>query len=192
MIRQLLQFIVVVIVTTSVTGCMNVATTGASCVYNRHSLQKSLHDQYISAQAYHAINGKTNLFKDANVVVAAYNDDILLTGQVPEVWQRAKAEELVKQIPDVGRVYNQIQVESPSSTLTKLSDAWITSKIKAKFMASDDVDVTQIKVVTENGAVYLMGTLQPYQAQAAIEIASETEGVSCVVKMFRYVRISRS
>jgi osmotically-inducible protein OsmY len=173
-------------------GCTNVAMTGAQAVYNRHSLQKSVNDQYITMEAYKGIQREHGRFKDANISVATFNGDVLLAGQVPESWQRAQAERIVKHIDNVKHVYNLVTVASPSSALVRISDTWITTKIKAKLIACNDVDATQIKVMTENGTVYLMGILPPSQAQAAVELASETDGVSRVVKIFSYIRISKT
>lgn len=172
-------------------GCLNVATSSAQAVYNHHSIQRNWKDQYTTMQANQAINVKTGEFSNANISIATMNGEVLLSGQVPAEWQKQKAEALVKNIPDVKTVYNLIVVASPSSTLTRLSDTWITTKIKTRLIASDDVDATQVKVVTENGRVYLMGTLSPDAAEAAVEIASTTDGVQSVVKIFSYVTISK-
>lgn len=172
-------------------SCMNVASTGVQAIYNRRSIEKTVNDQYITMQAHHVLHFKTKEFADTNIVVTTYNGDVLLTGQVPEAWQKAKAEKLVKEIPEVTEVHNLITVQSPSSTLTRVSDAWITSKVKAKLIASEDVDATQIKVLTENGNVYLMGIVPPEDADAAVDLASNTDGVKSVVKVFSYITISK-
>ena len=39
---------------------------------------------------------------------------------------------------------------------------------KSRLIAINDADPTQIKVVTENGTVYLMGIIQPEQADIAV------------------------
>lgn len=172
-------------------GCVNVATTGAQAVYNRQSLQKNWKDQYTTMRINQALYYKTNHFKDTNISIATLDGEVLLAGQVPESWQKQEAERLASQVPDVKHVYNLVTIASPSSTLTRISDTWITGKVKAKMLASDDLDATQVKVVTENGNVYLMGTLKPEEAEAAVELASETEGVKSVVKMFSYITISK-
>lgn len=191
MMMKLMRLLVTGCLMLLMTACMNVATTGAQAIYNQHSLRKSLSDQYISMQAYQAINVKTKEFENANISVAVYQGDVLLAGQVPQAWQKYKAEALIKKIPDVKSVYNQIEIASPSSTLTRMSDAWITTKVKSKLIVSDDVDVTKVKVVTEDGIVYLMGVLKPSEAQAATTIASQTQGVQAVVRIFSYVHISK-
>lgn len=167
------------------------AVTGASVVYNRHSLQKNFNDQYIRMKAYQALYMKTDELKNTHIAISAYRGDILLAGQVPQVWQKNKAAEIVEKIPHVKQVYNLITIDSPSSTLTRLSDAWITTKVKARLIASNDLDASDFKVVTENGTVYLMGTVSPEEANAAVRLASTTDGVEKVVKMFSYLTVTK-
>src|SRR3990167_941998 len=162
------------------TGCADVAMTGAQAIYNRHSIQKTWHDQYITMQIHKALKIDNNQFNDANVVIATYNGQVLLAGQVPHPWQKKEAEQLAKQIEGVNQVYNAMQIAGPSSTLTRISDAWVTAKVKAKLIASDEVDASQIKVVTENGMVFLMGTIQADEADAAAELARSIDGVESV------------
>lgn len=173
-------------------GCADVAMTGAQALYNRHTIQKNVGDQYITMQAYKTLHIDTDKFKDTNITIATYNREVLLAGQVPHEWQRAEAQKLVKEIPNIDQVYNLITISNPSSTLTRMSDSWITTKVKAQLMASNDVDATQVKVVTENGTVYLMGILQPSEAEAAVDVARNTQGVTRVVKIFSYMHISKA
>lgn len=188
---NLLRLSMVVSLTLLLAACANVAMTSASAVYNRHGIEKNVHDQYMTMEAFKSIKMKSDDFKNANVVIATFHDEMLLTGQVPEAWQKEKAEEIVKKLSGVRVVYNQLQIGSPSSTLTRLSDTWITTKIKAKMFASNEIESSDVKVVTENGVVYLMGTLQPQEADTVVNIARTTEGVESVVKIFSYIKISR-
>lgn len=175
----------------NIQGCMQVASTGASCVYNRHGLEESFNDQYKTYCAYRALDKCPKDFKNTNISLTTYHGEILIAGQVPESWQRNKVETLVKSVPDIDRVYNLLTISSPSSSLTRVSDAWITSKIKTKLLASNDVDASKVKVITENGTVYLMGILQTCEADAAVDIASNTDGVARVVRVFSYMKISK-
>jgi len=174
------------------TGCVNVATTGAQALYNHHSIQKSINDQMTTLHVYQALNDKNDDFKGVNISVATYNSEVLLTGQVRNAWQRDKLENMVKNMSGVQHIYNLVSISNPSSSLTRVSDAWITAKVKAKLIASFDLDATQVKVLTENGTVYLMGILQPDEAQAAVDLARTTDGVQGVVKVFSYIKISHT
>ncbi|OGT53334.1 MAG: hypothetical protein A3E84_01840 [Gammaproteobacteria bacterium RIFCSPHIGHO2_12_FULL_42_13] len=172
-------------------GCAQVATSGAQIIYNHHSFKKSVDDQLITLQANQALYIKSTLFQNTSINISTYNAEVLLAGQVPTAWQKKQAEETVKAIPNVEHVYNFITVSPPPSTLKQVSDAWLTTKVKAKLVASEDVDGSKVKVVTEDGTVYLMGTLQQEEAQAAVEIASSTDGVENVVKIFSYIHIKK-
>lgn len=185
------QIFMAMLIVLSLQGCWNVATTGAQAVYNRHHLEKNLKDQYLTLQAYQTLYGKTEEFENTNISISTYNKEMLLAGQVPSAWQKVKAEKLINKIPDINKIYNLIEVKSPSSVLTRVSDTWITTKVKSKLLASNEVDASEVKVVTENGTVYLMGVLLPEQADAAVEVASNTEGVRSVVKIFSYMKISK-
>jgi len=190
--RKILKTLIVVFCLCSLQGCMNVATTSAQAVYNHHSIQKTFKDQVISMRANQALHYTSHDFQNANLVVATHDREVLLTGQAPEAWQKTRAEEIIRKIPDVKTVYNLVSIASPSSILTRMSDTWITGKVKASLIASDKIDPTQVKVVTENGTVYLMGVLKPEEANEAVELARTTEGVQKVVKIFSYIHISRS
>lgn len=175
----------------SMQGCMTVATSGAEAIYNRHTLQRNLKDQYLTMQAYKAIYLDTDQFDNTNIIISTYHGEMLLAGQTPQNWQKTRAEKIVRNIPDNNKVYNLITVQGPSSPLTRVSDAWITTKVKSKFLASNSMDGSQVKVITENGTVYLMGTLLPEHAAEAVDIARHTDGVQSVVKIFSYMKISK-
>lgn len=176
---------------TLLSGCMNMAATGAEAVYNRHTIQKNLNDQWVTMQVYHQLHFKSDDFKNANISITTFNNEVLLAGQTPQEWQRTRAEEIVKKLTGVNTVYNFLTLESPSSTLTRISDSWITTKVKSHLITSDDVEASQIKVVTENGTVFLMGTITPEAAKAAVKIAGNTAGVKSVIKIFSYIHISK-
>lgn len=189
--KPILGVHLILILTVALSSCVDVAMSGAQVVYNRHSLQKNFSDQYITMQAFQALEIDDIRFKNSHVVLAAFNGELLMTGQVPEAWQKDLAGEIVNKIPNIKKIYNLINIASPSSTLTRFSDTWITAKVKAKLLASNDIETNQIKVLTENSTVYLMGILQPKEANAAVELARNTDGVASVVKIFSYVQITK-
>jgi osmotically-inducible protein OsmY len=53
-------------------------------------------------------------------------------------------------------------------------------------LATEDLKSGSIKVVTENGVVYLMGIVKRDQADIAVDIARQVSGVQKVVKIFQY------
>ncbi|MFK5131398.1 BON domain-containing protein, partial [Glaesserella parasuis] len=61
-------------------------------------------------------------------------------------------------------------------------------KIKSKLFVNGSVKATDVKVITENGEVFLMGNLSSSQADAAANVARHVDGVVKVVKVFTYVQ----
>lgn len=177
--------------TLTLQSCMNAVTTGAQAAYGRHNLKSSLNDQYITMQIDHALHWHSDRFKDSSISVYTFNGVVLLTGETPNFILKTEAGYIAKHVSGVNEIYNLLAVGMPASSLTRISDTWITTKIKARLIAENDLDPSQIKVITENGTVYLMGILPPDQAQLATEIARNIDGVQNVVKVFSYIHINK-
>jgi len=192
--QKWLCFLILALVTCMlVSSCMmgGIAVSGAQAVYDRHNIQKKFDDNFTSMQAYRAIYLKTDKYKNTNISVATYNDSVIITGQTPEIAQKNEITQLIKNLANDRKVYNFAEIASPSSFLTRASDTWITSKIKAKLIATNNIDPTKIKVVTENGTVFLMGIIPREDADTAVDIAQNTSGVQSVVKIFSYLEITK-
>jgi len=188
---KLLTLLSVCILVTSCTAA-GVALTGAKTVYDRHNIQKSLDDKYTTFLAYRTIYSDTDKYQGTSVTVSTYQNTVLITGQVPDKTQQQEITNIVKDISGDRKVYNFTEELAPSSALTRASDSWISSKIKAKLIAVNDVDPSKIKVITENGTVFLMGVVEREQALIAADIAQGTNGVQGVVKVFSYLEIVRA
>lgn len=168
-----------------------IAVSGAQAVYDRHNIQKKLDDNYTTMQAYRAIYLKTDKYQNTHVAIATYNNSVIITGQTPESGQKEEITQLVQNLAGERKVYNFSEIASPSSLITRASDTWITSKIKFKLIATNNIDPTKIKVVTENGTVFLMGVIPKADAETAVDIAQHTSGVQGVVKIFSYLEIAK-
>jgi osmotically-inducible protein OsmY len=159
---------------------------GIAIVYDHRKVEKVLQDQRISNTASDKIKSIADLDQDSNINVTCFNQVILLTGETPSSTLRQEAEDAAKSVPGVNHVYNEIMIKGPSSSLTRASDAWITAKIKTQMLATKGLQSSTIKVVTENGSVYLMGIVSRRQADITVKIAREVTGVQRVVKIFQY------
>ena len=112
---------------------------------------------------------------------------MLLTGQVPDEATRSRATDVVKEIPDVRTVFNELSVAGVTSLTSDANDTAITSKVKTRLLRDDSVPGTKVKVVTEAAVVYLMGLVTQAEAQSAIEVARTTAGVTKVVTLFEFI-----
>ncbi|MDR3492048.1 MAG: BON domain-containing protein [Gammaproteobacteria bacterium] len=158
-----------------------------AAVYDHRKVEQVMKDQKIANNAIDAINAIPGIRNNDNHInVTTFNQVILLTGQVSTPELKQQVEEAAKASGDSKQVYNQLTVRGPISTLTRGSDAWITAKIKTEMLTMKDLKSSSIKVVTENGAVYLMGIVNHEQAENAVDIAREVAGVQKVVRVFQY------
>ncbi|MHB1334196.1 MAG: BON domain-containing protein, partial [Sulfuriferula sp.] len=66
--------------------------------------------------------------------------------------------------------------------------AYITTKVKSRFLDAKRFQVNYVKVVTEDGVVYLMGLVTAQEAADAAQLASTTSGVRKVVTLFQLVQ----
>ena len=128
-----------------------------------------------------------DLDKNSHIVVTSFNGVVLLAGQTPRADLKAQAEQAASSVQRVKRVHNELQVIAPSSLLARQNDAWLTTKIKTQMLADANIPGSRIKVVTENGIVYLLGLLTKQEAAQATNLVQGVSGVQKIVKLFEYI-----
>ncbi|WHS59377.1 BON domain-containing protein [Pseudomonas sp. G2-4] len=128
-----------------------------------------------------------DLDNNSHIVVTSFNGVVLLAGQTPRADLKAKAEQEASAVQRVKTVHNELQVLSPSSLLARQNDAWLTTKIKTQMIADSSIPGSRIKVVTENGIVYLLGLLTKKEAAQATNLVQSVSGVQKIVKLFEYI-----
>jgi osmotically-inducible protein OsmY len=124
------------------------------------------------------------LIEDDNIETKAI---VNIAGQVSSEQLKATATDVVRKIHGVRRIYNELEIASPSSGMTRTSDTWITTKVKSWLLGSTNIQGTRVKVVTENGVVYLMGLATREEAQRITDKAAGIGGVQRVVRLFEII-----
>jgi len=160
------------------------ATVGGAIIYDKRSTQAMLEDQQIANRASAALNSDPQLKDNARISVAVFNKVVLMIGQAKSTAARQRAYQDVRSVSEVKRVYNQVVISDQLSLMDASKDTWITSKVKTAMLMKKGLHSSQIKVVTENKVVYLMGVVTPKQAQLATDAARQVDGVQRVVQVF--------
>ena len=158
---------------------------GAAVATDRRSAGAQLDDEVIEDKSGLAIAERFK--EDFHVNIASFNGIVLLTGEVPSTSAKADVEQLVRANPKVRAVQNELVVGPVTDLGSRSNDTLITSKVKARFVEANKFQINFVKVVTENGVVYLMGIVRREEGDAAAEIARTTSGVQRVVKVFEYI-----
>lgn len=171
-------------------GCARVihATTSepVQISTNKRSLGTRLDDERLETYARVNILKADPAFEQARINIDSFNGLLLLTGQVPSEQLRQLAGSTVGAINSVRQVHNELLVGPPARFGSQSLDAWITTKIKSRLIASS-IQSRRIHIITEAQTVFLMGLVSRYEADRATEIARTSDGVQKVVKVFEYL-----
>ena len=172
-------------------GCAAAVVAGtASAVTaanDRRTIGSQIDDNNIEIKASIAISEVERLEKSARVNAISVNGIVLLVGQVPNQEMKNEAQITVEAIAGIRKIHNQLRIGSNIGITTQTHDSWLTSKVKAQLLAAKDISSNNIKVVTENAEVYLMGLVSQDEANRAVDIARNVSGVERVVKVFEYI-----
>lgn len=189
--RFITQALLILSIIFTLQGCIFVAGAAAGAaaiavVYDHRTIQNAFEDTDLSNKIVDKYRLIPALYSESHIEVTVFHRIVLLSGETPNAAWKQQAEEVAGSVPGVARIYNQISIQGPTSTLTRTSDSWITTKIKSQMLATEDLKSSSIKVVTENGVVFLMGIVSQKQADIAVDIARQVSGVQKVVKIFQY------
>lgn len=176
----------------SVTGCSSVLTAARDKPIEddrgTRTLGSKIDDSLIETKVeVNIAKANTDLDKNSHIVVSSYNGVVLLAGQTPRAELKAQAEQAASEVQRVKKVHNELQVLQPSSLLARNNDAWLTTKIKSQMLADANIPGSRIKIITENGIVYMLGLLTQQEAARATNLVQGVSGVQKIVKLFEYI-----
>lgn len=157
------------------------AAASAVSVHDRRSTGTQTDDESSEWKANLSIPKQYSEYTHANFT--SYNRRLLITGETSNNEAKAAIEAEVKRIEGVRDVFNELGVGPTSSLGSRSTDSYITSKVKARLVDSNQLSANHIKVVTERAIVYLMGVVTDREAKVAIAIARTTAGVVKVVNV---------
>jgi osmotically-inducible protein OsmY len=187
--RLILALIAATVLAGNLAGCVPVVAGGAAAgglmAADRRTSGAYIDDQAIELKASKQINDQLDTRVHADIT--SYNRNVLITGEAYDDAAKQKAESIVKGIENVRSVTNEMIIGPQSSMSSRSNDAYLTSKVKARMVSENKFPANYVKVITEQGVVYLMGMVTRQEAEDAVEIARNTDGVDKVVKVFEYV-----
>lgn len=144
-----------------------VAAAGGGTVVDDQSLEHKV-NQVLSAQ-----------IPKGSFTVASYDQNILLAGQVPTNADKTKANSAAANTVGVKKVWNYLNVGTNEDAGDITTDAYLTTAAKSRLIAQKDVNTNNIKVVTSNGIVYLLGK----QAGKADQIQAASVAIKGINKV---------
>lgn len=171
-------------------GCVPAMIAGGAAVSvlsvnDRRSTGVQTDDETTEWKAAQRIPDQYKAFSHVNFT--SYNRRVLITGEVPSEEAKAVIGEQTRQLEGVKEVFNELNIAPVSPLGNRTNDSYITSKLKARLVDSNQISANHIKVVTENTVAYLMGIVSEREAKVAVAIARTTAGVRKVVNVMEVV-----
>jgi len=178
-----------VLASTTLSACAPIivggAVAGTLAASDRRTFGAQTEDKSIVVKA--EVKMQNIVDKNSHINVNSFNRRVLITGEVPDDETKAKVEREVRGIEGVTAVTNELEVGFSSSYTSRSNDALITSKVKLSLADAKDISANSFKVITEKGAVFLMGRVTQREGAQAADIARGVSGVTKVVKVFEYI-----
>ncbi|MGI9284178.1 MAG: BON domain-containing protein [Pseudomonadales bacterium] len=172
-------------------GCSSlVAATRSGPIeddYGKRSLGSFIDDSFIETKAKVNLKKADRQLAKAHISVISFNGVALLVGQVPSTKLKQRAGEVVGKIRGVKRVHNELTEAGPLSVPARSNDTWLTTKVKSKLLVARNIKANRIKVVTENGVVYLLGLVSRDLGDRIVAAVRNTFGVQKIVRIFEYI-----
>lgn len=187
-LTTLFRAVAIVALLATLPGCFPLVATGMGAAIlvadDRRTTGSIVDDEAIENKALLRIQQRHN---EAHVNVTSYNRIVLVTGEARSAEVRSDIERIVREVENVRTVQNEMSVGQTTTLMLRGNDTVQTSKVKARMLDANKFRANHVKVVTENGIVYLMGLVKRQEAQDATDIARTTSGVQRVVRVFEYM-----
>jgi osmotically-inducible protein OsmY len=190
-LSRILVLLLILIPTFLLQGCAGLVIGAAGgfavAAHDRRDTQTMIKDEKIESNAANSLYDDPKLKNKIHINITSYNQVVLVTGEVLSSGLRDYAIDIVRNIKHVKRVHNELAVADLTSFSSRTGDSWITSKVKSKMLGTKGMDATRVKVVTENGKVYLMGLVTDKEAELAVEVTRHVKNVKQVIKIFEII-----
>lgn len=190
--KQLVKVTAMAGVVALLQGCVTAAVVGGGALATKVAMDPrttgtQIDDQTLELRVADALRKDKQLNEQAHISAVVYNGRALLVGEAPSADLKEVAVNLARGVKDIADVYDEIQIGEKVSFMQASKDTWITTEVKSKLFVNGNVKASDVKVVTENGVVYLIGRVTQSQAAAAVDVARQVNGVRKVVKVFTYL-----
>lgn len=163
-------------------GCASTLTKGA----DRRTEGSFIEDGTIEGTATERIKNK---YADkVHINVNSYNRKVLVTGEVADEAVKADITRIIGGVQNVSGINNELTIAPQVTFSSRSSDALTTSNVNLRLRDSGkDFRADRVKVVTENGTVYLLGLVTRSEGNIATDVTSTSRGVKKVVPLFEYI-----
>lgn len=147
-------------------------------------------DKDIEQTAREKLQDNQELLGQSHIVINAYNGLVLVTGEVPDDTVKSKVLEIVSITPHVKMVRDSLAVAQPIDRAIRANDKQLAADVKAaltQIHTLPDFNSAMVKVVTEDGVVYLMGRVFREEGNVVINVTRLQPNIKQIITVFEYL-----
>ncbi|CAD83578.1 possible lipoprotein [Candidatus Blochmanniella floridana] len=169
----------------TLSACSSMLTIGTAAFvtttwYDSRTIGSQIDDNILKIHIYHALQKNKQIKQSTRIINTVYQGNILLTGQSPSTELSNQAIQIVMHIDGVKKIYNAIRQSQPISLQNILLDCLISSQIRFNLFTQKNVHINNIKVISENREIFLLGKLTLEERIYAEKVAKNIRGVKNV------------
>jgi osmotically-inducible protein OsmY len=175
-------------------GCQTVPSNDTAMSHqqkpDRRTPETIASDKDIERTALEELADDQELTSQSHINVNAYNGLALMTGEVPNEVVKTKVLDIVRVIPHVKMVRDSLVVAQPIDSTARANDAQLTAQVNValtQIHTLPNFDPAMVKVVTENGVVYLMGQVSREEGNVVINVTRLQPNVKQIITVFEYL-----
>jgi osmotically-inducible protein OsmY len=178
-----------ILLTVGLSGCItsafiaSSAIVGGSLVYDQRGLTAIKMDTAITKHIARTVQANKEVSNNTHLNFTVFNRVVLLTGQALDEGNYDFIVNLAKNTPNVRKVVNHLKLEDQNSLATRGRDTLLTAAVKTALLQAYGLKSTQIKVLSENGVVYLLGKLSASKREIVLKLVKGTKHVHAVVDL---------
>lgn len=130
----------------------------------------------------HDLLGQRRFSYLTDVNVAVSENRVMLTGTVPTTDARTEVVAMVRALPEVRALYDELQVTSGSNFRDTTRDMLISTKLRTRLFGDKAIADVNYDITTVNGTVYLLGIAQSgAEIDRVVAHVRDISGVRAVV-----------
>jgi osmotically-inducible protein OsmY len=172
------------------TGCSTKKIRTNPHSFERRTTDAAEIDKDVEVEIKETLRDDEDFRRFAHVNVNVYNGAVLLTGEAMNEVIKAKIIEMARVVKNVKMVHDNLIIDYPSDNLSRANDRRITQSIKQALTQIHDLpnfDSSLIKVVVEQGSVYLMGRVHRDEGTVVINVVRLEPDIRQIITVFDYI-----
>ena len=154
--------------------------------YGHRTIAMTLEDHVIELKSRINFTQYGQALKSAAIEINSYNGIVLLTGTAKSATIAKQAAQIAQKVRGVRQVRNYIRVVSREEK-SSASALWLKIKIAAAIGTNPKIPRQRVKVVVDDGRVFLFGLLTPNEADRVVNLVQRVNGVKKVIAIFELI-----